>query len=200
MPDLGDFEFICDNAYTKGKLLWKAFTQSNFEDDFKATEIEILDVLQCNLAFGLSIEHLRRYSTVLTDEIDGIHVRKNIFFSSSRKLFSALPRKVFHRAFFDGLRFVNIQAVDHWRWIDETRSGNSWKQRVGLPSRSLQVRSSFVLFTNFLKVATKQKTSNSSSTCSAKRSTWFTSRSLSTKRAGRNTPAKRYPSILCCLI
>nr|CBZ41115.1 Cyclin Bc protein [Oikopleura dioica] len=59
MPDLGDFEFICDNAYTR--------------DDFKATELEILDVLQCNLAFGLSIEHLRRFSTVLTDEIDGMH-------------------------------------------------------------------------------------------------------------------------------
>lgn len=51
-----------------------------FLDDFKATELEILDVLQCNLAFGLSIEHLRRFSTVLTDEIDGMHVRYAKFF------------------------------------------------------------------------------------------------------------------------
>ena len=52
----------------------------------------------------------------------------------------ALSREVFYRAFFDGLRLVHIQALDHWRWIDETRSGNSWKQRVGLQARSLQVR------------------------------------------------------------
>lgn len=74
MPDLGDFEFICDNAFTRGKSKMLELQLNHSQDDFKAAELDMLDVLQCNLAFGLSIEHLRRFSTVLTDEIDGIHV------------------------------------------------------------------------------------------------------------------------------
>lgn len=114
-------------------------------DDFKASELDVLDVLQCNLAFGLSIEHLRRFSTVLTDEIDGIHVRYTSL-SSCFIFFLALSWKILFGASAYGLWLVYIQAFHHCSRIDETGLRNAWRERMGLQTGSLQVKKPSMLF------------------------------------------------------